>query len=364
MLELKNITLENFGIIKEKRTFSFKPGMNIIQAPNGKGKSSVTQAIEMLLANSYEGAYEDYINDTSTFFKACLDFAINSTPYTISLHCKKSKNTLTTEKVLSSNDKELASGEEATTYISTLLDPTLTRYSLISKQENKDNIVTCKDIERMDIFKKFKDISLEKDINRLIVPIIDGIKNQIVEVDKEIYRLNHIQYDYQEVPILPFTPEVYEEKKEKQSYLSQLVTARENKIKEYNEKKENLSASLKKIENYKSILTSKKDKESALSTSIIELEKGDKLAESISALQSTLATEIGKVKQQSIADRNKYVEERKAKTALVESTTKEIEELNKQISAITLEKLVKFDDTNIKKTEMPYLSLLCLLVSF
>ena len=59
-MKLKRLTLTNFRVF-EQATFDFQPGMNLLVGINGSGKSSVLDALRILLSsalsklNAYSG---------------------------------------------------------------------------------------------------------------------------------------------------------------------------------------------------------------------------------------------------------------------------------------------------------------------
>jgi len=203
MLILESLTLENFGSFKTERTFLFEEGINIIEAENGKGKTTIRQAIDMLLLDNYEGSLEVYINWDASFFNISLKFRIDDTPYLISLNVSKTKNGTLSERILSSNGVDLGKGDDAKRILGELLEPNIARYALIAKQENTDNIVTAKDAERLALIKKIKNYEFDYEVKQQIDPSIQFWTNRATEVDKEIYSLQNQQYTFaEEKPIL------------------------------------------------------------------------------------------------------------------------------------------------------------------
>lgn len=355
-LIIKKLQVENFGIYQGKHEFEFNEGLNLIQAGNGFGKSLLFHAISMLLADDYIGSYEDYLNTdiNASFFNICLFFSFNSIDYKILLSVTKSKTTTKADKrtleifnTTTNKWQELGNGDNAKFELAKILDPVITRYSLIAKQENIDNIVKCKDSERRDLFKKIRDLDYEKDIALHIDPKIKAIKDLIIELEKKIYNLEHMQY-----PKLEFLPLIHT-KEEIDTYQVEL---------ELIEKEMNLFQLQKEqYDNKQKELSSLQEK--LLKIEILLKEKGIKEEESYMLLQ-TLQSESYQIEKQKeydlainkIKEDSKNEEEslknkiNKLNTLLVDIQTKnqlEIESIQNKIDAIKIVKIAKYDSTNL-----------------
>ena len=81
MLNLKQLTMTNFGPIEGTKIINFNSGINLINAPNGTGKSTADNAIEILLLNNYESSLEQYINWNHDSFSIILNFDIDNKNY-------------------------------------------------------------------------------------------------------------------------------------------------------------------------------------------------------------------------------------------------------------------------------------------
>jgi recombinational DNA repair ATPase RecF len=136
-LTLQKLTLKRFGIHLDK-IVEFDEGLNILKAANGNGKTSIIQAIKMLLVDAYEGPYEDYINWNSNDFFISLLFAINAVNYEVSLSCVKQNSSNKTTRILTNKDTgiDLGTGEEAKNVLATLINPVIGTYSLVCGQKN------------------------------------------------------------------------------------------------------------------------------------------------------------------------------------------------------------------------------------
>jgi len=357
MLHIKKLTLTNVGVYKGTREIEFEKGLNIIQATNGKGKSTAIQAIEMLLINEYEGNFVDYINNDSNSMNIILDFSTGTKDYTVTLSCKKNKNGVSTERILfDSTGNKIAEGEECISYMASLYDPSLTKYSLVAKQKPVDNIVTCKDAERMDLFKKIRNINLEKYVKQFIEPQIDVIKNDIINIEKEIYRLETIDYTpksllvtkYSELEIITKRNELQDLQKKQQEI--------ENKINEYNSLLKEKESLLQEYNSLQKTYNEKQDTVVQCEFKIKELSSPEYIDNAIKDITNTYNQKELEIKNE-IAITQKTIDSIKQELLEYEqSFKKEIETLDTQIGAINILKLPKYDDTIIKEIESTIVS--------
>lgn len=353
MIQLQKLILKGFGIFKDEKTIIFDNGLNIIQAQNGSGKSTSIQAIEMLLAANYEGSYEEYINHNSNEFFIQLYCILNLKEYVITLNCKRSKSgSISTSKTIEHNDNILASGEEATQYISSLIDSTLVRYSLIAKQKPIDNIVTCKDAERMDLFKKFKNLNFEKIVSNKITPIIDECKQINLSLEKFIYNLENKKYDFKEVPLSPYDIIKYNDYKNEELLLLKEQSNIDMSKQLYNSKIELLNKSKNDLDSINVSIQTKQSKKIKLQSDVNTLNLSIKEKESDSYLESKLE-ELkleyeNKKEQQKKIYIHKHVSLRQQEVELNEkklNLEKDINKLCSEIDSIKILKLKDVDDT-------------------
>jgi hypothetical protein len=127
----------------------------------------------------------------------------------LSLNCKKNKSACLTERkfisLASDPPQDIASGDDVFVKINELLfNTSVGQFSLIAYQKDILNVITATDSERRDLFKKIRDLEFEKEVKENIVPKIEAIDKEVIEVDKELYRLQHIDYTPKEILELPF----------------------------------------------------------------------------------------------------------------------------------------------------------------
>jgi DNA repair exonuclease SbcCD ATPase subunit len=346
MLQLKKLYLEGFGPIENTKTIEFNQGINLLNGPNGKCKTTIGKAISMLLYNDYEtgSSFQDYINWNKDTFFISLDFSVNDVDYKLSLGCKKNKTACITDRKLFNNDgKELAVGEDVIIKMSELLDP-VSMYGFFVKQKAIDNIISVSDSARREMFKKIFEFDFNKEIKSIIEPHIDVIKNDIIQIDKEIYSLENTKYDPDIEKPLNSTEEEY-------NIYVQTVDIIEKSIQVYQSKKELYDTKQKEYITKKEKISQLKNKKLELENSISEL---NKLVESLTIRNvhdeyqlkiNTLKEEFENYQLVSLSSIEKLRSDLDANLITL-STTENT--LQSEVLAIKITKIPPFKDTELQ----------------
>lgn len=195
MLKLEKLDLYNWCNFVGSKSISFSDGFNVINGKNGGGKTSIVNAISILLLNRYEGNFEGFINNESTEASAELKFQINSDTYISQLKLKKGKG-VASERCLLKNGTEIANGENCAKELDKVLPSFLTSYSMFYRQSNNDKVTECTDSERRDLLSQLVSIDYSEKIEQFITPNIDKLKLDITELEKVIFSLENKTYSY------------------------------------------------------------------------------------------------------------------------------------------------------------------------
>lgn len=193
MLSLHSLDMYNWCNLQGRKSIHFEEGFNVINGRNGRGKTSIVNAISILLLNRYEGNLEGFINDKSTEASTKLEFSINQDLYTSSLYLKKTKG-VSTERLLVKNGIEIARGEDCEKELNKLLPSFLTSYSLFYKQGSENKITDCTDSERRELLTQLVALDYSDRIAAFILPTIEALNTQITDSEKELYALENKSY--------------------------------------------------------------------------------------------------------------------------------------------------------------------------
>lgn len=356
MLKLIKLELEQFGCFKNKRSFEFEDSINIVNGENGMGKSTMIQAIEMLLLSNFEGSYSDYLyrdketNKTSDEFTISLEFMLDKFHLLQILNCKKGK-TCTTSRNLKDldTDQDLANGEGVKTWLDKYLPVATSKFALFVRQfADKDDIIKSGDADRRDLFKRIQDLDYTKEIKTLIEPKIEQTKEKIIEVDKEIFALENKTYTTKDFIELPFTEDEYKLKKSQMDKLvaeKSLIEEKNNQLNDLKERKNKLESEINSI---KVLSDSKKSKIDELKSFDFNTEK-EKIEKEFIDKKLESENKIKSLEEQ----RENLDKDINEKSLNLECEIKKIEdegnELVKEIDSIRLMKLIKFDEESLTK---------------
>ena len=184
-IELKNYKKHSYS----KYTFD---RINLITSDkNGIGKSSILDALRILLLNYTKETLQDDIQETKTFFELTSNFSLYGIDYNEYLKVNK-KNT---ERILKYNDIELTDSN-VTKYLAGIINPTITLYSSIAIQNETTNILKEGNSDRL---KKLKLIfgltEIEEKVKKLAEDIKE-IKHTIELLEKDILVLEKEKFSY------------------------------------------------------------------------------------------------------------------------------------------------------------------------
>lgn len=193
MLKLEKLELFNWCKFQGSKSILFEDGFNVINGRNGKGKTSILHAISILLLNRYDGSFVDYINNKCDEASAELTFKIGNDTYVSELKLKKAKST-STERHLKKNGEVIASGEDCAKKLDEILPSFLTSYSLFYRQESDDKVTDCSDSDRRNLLTQLVSIDYSDKVAQYITPNIENLKNQVSEIEKNIYALENKNY--------------------------------------------------------------------------------------------------------------------------------------------------------------------------
>lgn len=191
-MELKNLFLYNFRNFK-KASLDLKPGLNLIYGENGAGKTSLLEAINLVLTGSYlEEGYEAMVNneENSAAVRAYFTEGVRELEKIVYIEDKKAIREVNNKKV-----SRIADFKTHNTVIFTPYDTFLIDGSPSKRRGFIDNII-------MSVSKNYE--RNLKDYYKLLKMRNSYLKNYnnphiyLNSIDKEMIRLNYLIDDERE----------------------------------------------------------------------------------------------------------------------------------------------------------------------
>uniref|UniRef100_UPI0040578226 hypothetical protein n=1 Tax=Candidatus Electrothrix sp. TaxID=2170559 RepID=UPI0040578226 len=193
---IDKIELFNFRNLIGNHNFSFKKGINLFYGGNFAGKSSIHKAIALSL-NINDGDNKnivEYINDTQESSSVTLWF--DHSGHTYKHHISFNRKNKTTARELYIDGEENPSYNTASTvkeHLAKIIDPTLGEHALFMMQDQL-SIINAKDAERLDLFKKIRNINFKKQADELEAQIKIIKETTLRDVEINIVSLNNKEY--------------------------------------------------------------------------------------------------------------------------------------------------------------------------
>jgi DNA repair exonuclease SbcCD ATPase subunit len=288
-----DVYMKNFGNVQEQY-LDFKEGMTLFSGNNGEGKSTVLKCLSLLLFNQNTGKLSDYIRwGSDEFFISSL---VSHAGKTLNISFKYSEKASNRE-VEDLDTKDKYQNSAATAYLDELFDTKRAIASIISF-ENEIDLITTSPSERREYLKRIYDLNFKEELNSINLEKISSEKEAQI-LSGEISTLESMTFDRLVLERLPFSEEVYNEKKETLKALRESLSnlqRQKDEISKNEKKKEILEFDIykadKKVSNQNELINSQTSEKLRL-----EQEK-ESLTLDISSIE-----ESKRVEKESLSDR-------------------------------------------------------------
>lgn len=191
-LNLKKLTIKDF---KNINNFEIDfDSINIISGENGSGKTSILEALRLLLIGNLNEKLSEYIQRGKNSFNLELDFQYNNEDYTY----KYFYNGTSSNRELFSNNDFYKKGDDVKDTIKQFINSDIALYSNISEQGESYSILKQSPSRRLETFKKI--IGVEK-LQNIIEEIGEKNKNKKTELqlqERELSILKNKKFTYME----------------------------------------------------------------------------------------------------------------------------------------------------------------------
>ena len=297
-MKITKVEFNRFKVYESYKEFTFDDGIILIIAENGRGKSTIVDNVRLCLLNKTDAKnLEELINYNSSekSFEIATEFEIDCDSYRSELSVEKvGKSTNSNRKVYKNNELIVEGSNPCIEYLSEILDPVLVDNALFMKQ-GRNQIVDITDSERREVIKKLKDIDYTDMIKSDIEPEIERLKQEIIDIDKEIFSLENKKYNPRIIKDVPFSETMFNNYVEERDKLQAELTLIQDKLKEKENKELDLKILLSNIEKNSNNISSNNNKKENLNIELLglndkKLEEKESTIKKISELETTLST--------------------------------------------------------------------------
>lgn len=241
-MKIKKLQIKNFKNISDIEIDNFDK-INLVQGNTGQGKTTILEAINLLLLNSLNSKTENYIKWGESKFSIYGEFDLKDNyKYTIN----GDKKGFSRKLIINDTDEYVNS--DAVKKISEVINPKLAKYSCFSEQGEATRILFEKGTERLENFKVLFGIEKIFNVVENIKLDISNNKDTILTIEGELNSLKSRNFEFEDIPELPnINIEEYKEKleqldKDREEFQKQSLEYQkyEEQLKQYNNSKEEI----------------------------------------------------------------------------------------------------------------------------
>ena len=207
-MKIKELSLKNFKSVVDQ-SFKFNDGIICFSGDNGEGKSTVIHAILILLFNSCEMSFKDYINWNASKFFISTVFEHDGNEYYEEFEYGEKSGSKRILKNLTTN--ELWENSSAISILSQIIDPDLAKASIVS-MENEQNLITTTPAKRREYLKGLYNLEFKDQLSS-ITDDLQKISHDEIRCKAKIDALEEHTFEHKELIDKPYSEEEYEKAK-------------------------------------------------------------------------------------------------------------------------------------------------------
>ena len=214
-MKIKELSLKNFKSVADQ-SFKFDNGIICFSGNNGEGKSTVIHAILILLFNSYDMSFKDYINWNASKFFISISFEHNGNEFYEEFEYAEKGGSKRVLKNLTTD--EIWENSSAISVLSDIIDPDLAKASIVS-MENEQNLITTTPSKRREYLKGVYNLEFKEQL--------DSISNDLAHINHDEIRCNaeiaayeKQEFEYKNYESEPYSEEEYNMNKDNISILN------------------------------------------------------------------------------------------------------------------------------------------------
>lgn len=192
-MKINELYLKNFKSVEEQK-FTFNNGITCFSGNNGEGKSTVIHAILILLFNSYDLSFKDYINWNASNFFISITFNHEGIDWFESFEYSEKYGTKRVIKNISTNEEWENSA--AISKLNEIIDPEIAKASIVS-MENEQNLITTTPAKRREYLKGLYNLEFKEQLD-IIAKDLDDIDKENIKLYSHINSLEFQSFNYKE----------------------------------------------------------------------------------------------------------------------------------------------------------------------
>ena len=237
---IEKIILSDFRNLIGEHTYTFTKGINLFYGGNFSGKSSIFKAISFCfnINDPDNKSIEEYINDYKESFSIQLLFSHNGNNYLEKVEYFRNNKIPIRELYINDFSKPVYNTPSSVKeHLSLIIDPFLGEHSLIMMQDTL-SIINAKDSDRLELFKKIRNINFKKQVDELDAQIKKLKDEDLKEIEINLIALEKKEYHEQELKEEILTGPELKEFEITLSTITEKINEYDNQIKQFEQKKE------------------------------------------------------------------------------------------------------------------------------
>ncbi|MBD3216551.1 MAG: AAA family ATPase [Candidatus Lokiarchaeota archaeon] len=233
-MQINYLKLKNFCNVVNEEIY-FDNGLNLLIGDNGSGKSTILDAIQILLFNYAANPLKEYIRWGEKSFYLEMKFNHLGKTFTIEYSYGNSSNRKLMIDGVVWDDNTSACAE-----LEKYFHSKLSMASIVSYQD-ENTLIDTKPAERREFLKRISDLDFTEEVKKVDEQIKELKDIDLIDLDKKVYAYENKKYKYKEGVNQPFQKEEIEKDKKALDNLEKLKGSMEDILKRYMELKQELS---------------------------------------------------------------------------------------------------------------------------
>ena len=208
-MKIKELTLKNFKSVVDQ-SFRFKDGITCFSGNNGEGKSTVIHAMLIMLFNSYDLTFKDYINWNATKFVITMLFEHEGKEFYEEFEYSEKGGS---KRVLrNTQTNEVWENSAALSVLADIIDPDLAKASIVA-MENEQNLITTTPAKRREYLKGVYNLEFKEQVDSIAKDLEKAGEDEI-RYNSDIAALERQVFEHKQYTDLAYSETEYQQAKD------------------------------------------------------------------------------------------------------------------------------------------------------